>query len=498
MNQEKVESTIDNGNAPSAQSAALPHDAQSLPLPPHSTGAVSNNYYHPSTTWEPYPVQDRNENAMGGFHATTLVGVGGLIGWTAAAAYRWLNGGEFAMFPPPPSHSTSLERQYPSYQNNLETATRNYATNQHTTPNQSHTDDTLLHDSLTEQVQRLLQALQKQSTENHEMIKRWTQQQDAQQTNASMQRLRTPDMPSLSSSSASFSTAVYTKLAEVQAELSSLRRDVRQHMDETVQQQWDKRLTDALDNVQESLTRLLAPPATPRRQELARDEHDDSVMDHHKTSSIPDDKDRVDSFVAALKQLILENDLPTLRVGAQLLYLYVVNLASHPTIPRYRKIFTSNESFQRVNKLNGGRALLKAVGFRPVDNSLEWHPGDEEETYLQLLSEASTVLGILKSPGRSSPEELLEQALGSLSVSVKDEGGHHDTALSMMVCKTPDPSIVSPPATKKQGAHTDAAVTFSFPVGSDDLPVDESMDNDQTPGTLFSDESGGTDAPAPA
>ena len=156
-----------------------------------------------------------------------------------------------------------------------------------------------------------------------------------------------------------------------------------------------------------------------------------------------------------------------------MLYLYAINLASHPKIPRYRKIFTSNDSFQRVDSLNGARALLRAVGFQDRENALEWEPGEEEEEqYLSLINEVSAALGILKSPGKAPGGELLDQVLDCISglsmatPAPKGSKGENETvgqdSTLPEVYKTPDPSILSPPpVTKKQGMHPDPTVSFS-------------------------------------
>ena len=181
----------------------------------------------------------------------------------------------------------------------------------------------------------------------------------------------------------------------------------------------------------------------------------------------------VHAVASALRQIVLENDITAVRVCAQMLYMYTINLANQPGIPRYRRIFTSNESFGRVDKLKGGREVLRAVGFQDRDNVLEWEPGEEEERYLSLLNEVSTALGVLKSPGQATSVELLEKALACLSLSVgtpairsennKDGPTSSDDSLHSLY-KTPDPSILSPPATKKQVLPADAAtVSFSPP-----------------------------------
>jgi hypothetical protein len=155
------------------------------------------------------------------------------------------------------------------------------------------------------------------------------------------------------------------------------------------------------------------------------------------------------------------------RTGCQLLYLYVVNLFSQPDNPRYRRIFTSNESFQQVENLPGAKELLFALGFEedPKNPSyLDWksnhqkimdkenangeealntiHESPPDKKVMQLLREAAAALSILKSSRQS--ENLVESALAVLS-----------TESGMVIPPSPpglpihDNSIASPPVPKK-------------------------------------------------
>jgi hypothetical protein len=155
------------------------------------------------------------------------------------------------------------------------------------------------------------------------------------------------------------------------------------------------------------------------------------------------------------------------RTGCQLLYLYVVNLFGQPDNPRYRRIFTSNESFQQVENLAGAKELLFALGFveDPKNPSyLDWKPnhqrnmekeiddGEEasntidesplDDKVMQLLRETAAALSILKSSRQS--ESLVESALAVLST-------ERDTAISPSPPGSPvnDNSIASPPVPKK-------------------------------------------------
>ena len=125
----------------------------------------------------------------------------------------------------------------------------------------------------------------------------------------------------------------------------------------------------------------------------------------------------------AIYKIATENDLPTIKAGTQLLYLYCVNLSSKPNIPRYRKVYTCNESFrQKVEKLQGSMDLLYAVGFVNKGNYVEWETSsktaspkkkkkstdnhDEAEVMkINLLKQAAAALSILKSQAVTSLDD---------------------------------------------------------------------------------------------
>lgn len=468
----------------------------------HNNSNISSHNQYP-----PYQEVVAEENSFS--RATTLVGVGGLLGWTAAAAYRWLNGGEFSMFPPPPSTTTltaigtnntaaTIHGEAASSRHDADagqnrpvghsyhassSSTHWNGNHNHTVQESARSDAT---EKLAEQVQRLIAALQKQSEEHRELVKRLSQQNDTRKTNESMQRLlreqqQQQKIENVNSNATVAETAatmaVFCKLAEIQVELASIQRTVKDSPVDT--EKWDDRLDATLEQIQSCLSKLNPEnkdssasifDATPTRPKMPwMHESTTSEGVNNKTENLdetegPPTTTNTNAVADAFRQLVLENDPTQLRVGAQLLYLYAINLANHSKIPRYRKIFTSNESFQKVNTLKGGRELLRALGFEDADNWLEWKPGNEEEEayYLSQLNEVSVALGILKSPrGQTSPGDLLEQTLSCLSsLSVtstpaptrKAPAGEEESSLPLLY-KTPDPSITSPPATKKQSVN---------------------------------------------
>jgi hypothetical protein len=204
------------------------------------------------------------------------------------------------------------------------------------------------------------------------------------------------------------------------------------------------------------------------------------------TDSAAEDSSSSESSLAdAIRQLAGKNDATTLQVGSQLLYLYVVNLSNNPRAPRYRKIYTTNESFVKVNRLVGARELLTAVGFVEQGNCLEWLPSDstdkeesyDENMYLMRLKEAASVLSVLKSPPQGSNPDSEALTLAALAALTPDRRIRAETPPPPAPPSTMEPllnsvpttpeigSILSPPATKKLLSSPD------FPPLSDDSVV---------------------------
>ena len=169
-------------------------------------------------------------------------------------------------------------------------------------------------------------------------------------------------------------------------------------------------------------------------------------------------------------KIVEKNDTVSLKSGSQLLYLYLANLSGKPDNRRYRKIYTSNESFQKVEDLNGGKDLLHAVGFVEEGDKgiLEWVPTgctDEVISALNLVKEAAAALGILKKPDNVPSPELVRSALSKLSspyssISVSNQSSlqprelgdnrHHTYYDQDDIPQTPSgSSLLSPPMPKK-------------------------------------------------
>ena len=196
---------------------------------------------------------------------------------------------------------------------------------------------------------------------------------------------------------------------------------------------------------------LTTPPRQMKKSEIPilEETEADNTMNHQEGNTDADnvdgnnkdDDDTCYTLREAITILAEENEETALRVGCQLLYLYIINLLGKPENQRYRKIFTCNDSFQKVEVLKGAKHVLMAVGFVPMDGGfLEWTPPpttttsnnnnnndpEEEGLAMEKLREAASALGILKSGKKS--KELTKKALAVLSSDpTTDDDDAHQT-----------------------------------------------------------------------
>jgi len=70
----------------------------------------------------------------------------------------------------------------------------------------------------------------------------------------------------------------------------------------------------------------------------------------------------------AIEAPIKENDPTALCFRSQILYFYFVNHSGKPDIARYRQIYKSNKSFQKIKKLKGAINLLISVEFQEEED----------------------------------------------------------------------------------------------------------------------------------
>jgi hypothetical protein len=465
------EPTSDNNNlqnknssvqapAPASQPnplAGAPAAQPSYPNPTQSPPPFNRNPYNQSYDYQHAQQQPQSATPYGGMYhpppeedegpitlaqGATLVTLGGMLGLTAAAAVRWLNGGDFKLLPPPtyPDGTRRLRLAESSQEQDVQDDDddEDYE-DPHILEDDLMQDEedesseitTTIQEKLLEQVQVLSDTMQSHVSLQEKLLQKLTTKFSI--TDHSMDLLRSSTKVSSSEQTGMDKLAVWAKLVEIKAELSSLQSNTRTA-------QWEEKLTNTLETLDESLSNIRdligtektsnAPPpqdkptvpapeniplsaSTPAARRSTPSPTPQSVTTPDSSSEpMPLSL----SLHESIRKLIDENEATALRMGSQLLYLYIVNLSGRPDNPRYRKIYTCNENFKKVENLAGGKDLLYSLGFEERDTFLEWLPDadqDLEDATIEKLKEAAAALGILKSSKPS--DELLESVLATLS-----------------------------------------------------------------------------------
>ena len=491
----------DNGACMGSSHAEIPPNRRSGP--PHnrtrSQPLSGSRYNHQTTSHSDYFNDGNNAYPQGdpyhspsGYHSTapqpygslnpqfeddasipmsqgfSLVILGSFLGLTAAAAVRWLNGGDFKLLPPP-SHSDSSGRLPSASRRLLLEGPRTLETEGSDEEEVAFLDDAELEeedisDSLEFKLMEKMESLSESLVSNSALQEKILQKLNLQPTltDHSMELLRsknTRDQRRNDDQNDGIDIrAFWCKLVEIKAELAALRRGcpedcvkinspLRKHLESTLAdidaclcraKPWICELQDChLEEAGTPCTTETSALGSPEAG-MESDSHPTQTVALESTTTVGDivhttetnpDLRRLSGAHVLLqdsvRRIAEEPDSKVRRAGCQLLYLYVVNLSGQPDNPRYRKIFTSNESFRQVENLNGARDLLYAIGFEEHPNGyLEWNCSDqrgevdngkthEDGIVMKKLHEAAAALRVLKSSGES--KNLVESALAVLS-----------------------------------------------------------------------------------
>jgi hypothetical protein len=519
-NQNQSSLVNNNNNFPSKElpQTTSTHEARHVPM--NGNSIYANTYaYGPN-----FNQYDQQQDEISTSTLAAAITAGSLLGLTAAAAVRWLNGGDFTLFPPPTLSSSTTT----SYEDD-QIVTENYshrllATNRAQSSQKQDDDES---SSLRELVSTIKSQTDRQEVlikqlqdalicDKITMLEKWTDQ--------SMKLLREEEKQ-----------GIEQMLMSILAELKTIRREIQDvkisepSNPEIISSKtttgifWESRLStimerldSALESIKSDVTSSINGNVLPSTAKNLAESNSLTTSSEPK-SSMNESVGTADRLAVAISLLAMENELTKMRVGAQLLYLYVVNLASHPRVPRYRKIFTSNDSYQKnVAQLKGSREFLAAVGFveQETDTSAsywEWSPsgGDGEDylrttntaaregIFLQRLKEAAAALSVLKTLRPDCDvADLLKLALSSANISAtsleavegseKLENGPPSSTTTFTPTRTPSStighdnhiasvvpddayvyqtpgngSILSPPTTKKQSCLSLPPADFS-------------------------------------
>jgi hypothetical protein len=449
------------------------YDYQYAQQQPQSAPPYSGGMYHPP------PEEDEGPITLA--QGATLVTLGGMLGLIAAAALRWLNGGDFNLLPPPtyPDGTrplllaeSSSQEQHDKNKEIVDDDDEDFADPHILEDDLMQDEEEIMpttQEKLLELVQVLSDAMQSHVSVQEKLLQKLTTKSSI--TDHSMDLLRSSSKVSSSEQTGIHKLAVWAKLVEIKAELSSLQSTNTRTATVTngEKSQWEEKLTNTLQNLDESLSKIRdsigiekiskSPPSqekpavpVPENTPLSTSTTPAarrSTPSPSQSSTTPDSSSEPTplSLHDSIRKLVGENEATALRMGSQLLYLYIVNLSGRPDNPRYRKIYTCNENFKKVENLAGGKDLLYSLGFEERNTFLEWLPDadqDLEDVTIEKLKEAAAALSILKS---SKPSDgLLESVLATLSP--EPLGGPPPTP-----CEEPEaPSgscLVYPPMAKK-------------------------------------------------
>lgn len=362
--------------------------------------------------------------------ATSLITVGGVLGLSAAAAYRWLNGDEFQILPA----STHRMPRESAVSSSSFMADDLHGSRTAAAASILETRRLIEQNSLlAEQVESLVKALASQSQQQEKLMARILQHDDSR-TDQSMELLRAQK------EAAQTKESMLKCLAEISNDLNELKKGVKNGLSgRDKEEAWEAKLTRTMDQVKDAVNSLeessgneKKPVTMKTTTKQSAGKNDRSIakpMTDIMASSI-DDSLRVE-LARAVYRLAKENTKEDLEIGAGILFLYVSNLSNYPKVPRYRKIYTCNEGFQKVDNLVGGREFLLTIGFSDGGSVLDWMSGvdgapspSEESAYLSLLSDAVAALNvIIKDINIQSNDDLAKDAVAAIALPFPDQFG---------------------------------------------------------------------------
>ena len=186
----------------------------------------------------------------------------------------------------------------------------------------------------------------------------------------------------------------------------------------------------------------------------------------------------------ALQYFTRSNTTSQVKECAQMLFLYIMNLSTNPTLPKYQRIYTNTSTFKKkVGNVKGAENVLVAVGFISHRTYLEWKVNEIHDNEIEridgtnveeseeisdnssaiiLLKEGAAALSILKTGGKLTFQENLPdnqaQTLEEYDIPLtpplmQDEPISSIKANNIASFQTPelkDSYIVSPPSMNKK------------------------------------------------
>ncbi|KAL3945786.1 MAG: hypothetical protein SGBAC_000175 [Bacillariaceae sp.] len=406
--------------------------------PPHVNNYTQPPYYNNNQ----YPPQETEEEGpLTLMQGASLVTLGGFIGLTAAAASRWLNGGDFEVFPGP-KYPSNIGEQRSLFLQRLEAEVDEEDDDD---DDEEYLEDegpdeeivaALSQQKLIQQVESIAESLRANTAVQEKLLKKFSST-GTSITDETMGFLRSTDSKSKETNTEydkSDIQLIWKELVQIQAELRSLNSAMKGKKSE---KSVDSTLKNLETCIEEITKKMLAstedstsvpstaqptpedsqpsPTASIRSAEAIEKAMDESPIQNEIVATLQ-------SILDAVRTMAEKNEAKARQAGCQLLLLYVANLSGNPSNPRYRKIYTSNESFKKVDQLVGGKDLLMALGFEENGNYLEWLPNGtpaKESSTIEVLKQATEALRVLKSGEKS--EDLTNSALAVFPANTSSE-----------------------------------------------------------------------------
>jgi len=447
--------------------------------PLHSTGPLppyQNHMQPPSNSMNNFGPNNNNmgnirpeEGGESSFLSFSSLAGGFCMSTFCLAAVRWLNGGDFVLFPPPIAEGRYIKQDSNETQNEDdnedEETTDHLSETSHNSQGSGDPDISMIlngtannesdvhgnnqeqssFEDLVMEVKALSTTINSFREEQDRANRVATAQLGKGVTDDAMDFLRQQkppvvqkkgDVAAIDKKDVSRITSLITEMVEELSQVKDSLGDVTvEDENSNTENDDDDKKTDhtelsskidiAIGKGREILALVKSPDESsidkiqPQQAPLAEQENDekDSDQDSNNTAQeekgIKDDnedKTESDSTPAAddssgessdidqnskdleeaLKILSQKNESGELKIGAQMLYLYCKNLSKNPTVPRYRKIYTNNNSFKKkVGNLVGAKEFLSALGFVERTNFFEWSetsPGTKSQLDFALVA----------------------------------------------------------------------------------------------------------------
>ena len=428
------------------------HHQQPQPQPQQQQPYSSSYYYHNDAYHNQHHHQQQ-QHRDGSLQVPALLTIGGIVGLTAAAAVRWLNGGDFSIFPPPTiDGNANLHDYYNQHNKHVAGSDQDdddddddddvneYPKYKATYLEEEEEEDgqgaknTLSDDTnkslenLRNDVQELATAVRTNMAKQEKILRTVSSQASQDITNKSMALLTMNGGGTHQIKKEKDGGENDVELTKIRSTLENLvqrlERDATNTASDGVVDTANVTTVNTVTELKDIILKLDTLIDTKRQRSLLHhpvQEAEETALESANPTEETTTKDSSKSgcpgsIRESLERMVLENDgMPNdaYQTSVRMVHLYLSNLSNHSHVPKYRKIYTSNDRYQtQVKPLVGADGLLGAVGFAEKTNCWEWQPGDSEsEMKVQLKHVGKALSILLKRDQYENRQELLNEAL---------------------------------------------------------------------------------------